>query len=182
MDAGKTPTTANRLVELLIMSAVILFVLFALSMFLANSQLAWPIQKEIERSKIYSASRARVQAAGGWRAIQQVCLNYATNGFKESTSDILYYFRGRRLSTNSLPKALDVIQPMFVQLGRDTNGVPVFQVILSVGHRTGTYPTPYYGIWVLCTNRPDYVPVFGSANRGAQGIVERKGEAIFEAR
>ena len=161
----------------------LLFTLFLVAGFFFSSPIAWPIERSIERSQIYSASRAHVAAAGGWAAVEKACLNYVTNGFGPNEMHNIYYMHGRRFATNSLPQTIDLLQPMFLAMTTDKNGAPIFQVILSCGHRTGGYDTPYYAIWIVCTNRPNYVPDFGTATfKGAKGMVERKGEAIFEAR
>lgn len=162
-------------------AVLLLFVLILLVGVLLNSRIAWPIGRFFERHQICSASRSRVAAAGGWTAVEQACLSYATNGFNPGEHN-LYYISGRRIATNSLPQPIEMLQPMFLDIAKDQNGIPIFQVTLSCGHRTGMYDAPYYAIWIVATNRPDYVPVFGFRFRGAQGLVEKKGNAIFEAR
>jgi len=149
--------------------------------FLPNSTVSWPLERLIERWHIYSTARARVVAAGGWLKVEQAGLNYATNAFNPGEHN-LYYINGHRIATNSLPQSIELLQLMFLDTVKDQNGVPIFQVTLSCGHRTGTYDAPYYAIWVVATNCPNYVPVFGFRFRGAQGLIERKGDSIFEAR
>jgi hypothetical protein len=176
------PSAFWSFLSFIVKGVLLLLVLACLAPFILNSQLAWPIEERIERNHIYSACRARIAAAGGWEAVDQACLSYATNGFNPGGNAGLYYFGGRLVTTNPLPKTIDLLRPEFVEMATDQNGVPVLQLVLSAGHRTGTYDTPYYAIWVICTNRPNYVPVFGSQFRGAHGSIEQKGSAIFEAR
>jgi hypothetical protein len=181
METVRKSNIARRLLGILVKTILALFVIWIVLIFFLSSTLSWPILKTFERKHIYGSSRERVEKAGGWKSVEQACLNFATNGFNPNQHEI-YYLHGRHFSTNTLPKTIELLQPMFLETTKDQNGVPIFQVVLSCGHRTGTYEAPYYGIWVVCTNRPDYVPTFGFHFRGAEGIVERKGDSIFEAR
>jgi hypothetical protein len=181
VDADRKPTLAKRLFGILVKTFLVLIMLCVILGLFLSSTLSWPILKAFEQKKIYAISRNRIEKAGGWKAVEQVCLNFATNEFNPNEPGI-YYLHGNRFSTNSLPQLIELLQPMFLGKTKDQNGVPIFQVILSAGHRTGTYDAPYYGIWVICTNRTDYVPTFGFKFRGAQGIIERHGDFIFEAR
>jgi len=151
--------------------AAILLILFP------NSKIAWPLESLIERRQICSAARARVAAAGGWLKVEQACLNFITNGF-DSSQHALYYSHGKRISTNSLPPIIETLQPMYLRTTSDQNGVHFLEIVLHGIGRTGTYAEPYYGILVVCTNRPDYVPTFW----GGIKTIERKGDLIFEAR
>ena len=83
MDAIKKPTLLRKLVGFFGGSVVVLFVVCLLLTLFLSSSISWPIKRPIERKKIYSASRSRVEKAGGWLLVQQACLNYVTNGFVE---------------------------------------------------------------------------------------------------
>ena len=181
METVKKPIIVQRLFAIFVKTILVLAVVLIVLIFFLSSTLSWPIQKAFERKHIYTSSRERVEKAGGWKSVEQACLNFATNGFNPNQHEI-YYLHGRHFSTNTLPKTIELLQPMFLTITKDQNGVPIFQVTLSCGHRTGTYDAPYYGIWVVCTNLPDYFPTFGFNFRGAPRITERKGDSIFEAR
>jgi len=181
METARKPQIVQRLFGILMKTMLALFVIWFVLFLFLSSTLSWPILRAFERTQIYSSSRERVEKAGGWKSVEQACLNFATNGFNPNQHGP-YYWNGHRFSTNSLPQTIELLQPWLLETTKDQNGFPVFQVILSGGHRTGTYDAPYYGIWVVCTNRPDYAPVFDFHFRGIQGIIERKGDAVFEAR
>jgi hypothetical protein len=181
VDSAKKPNLTEKILSTVVRIFLILFVLYFLLGVFISSSLSWPILRAFERKHIYTSSREQVEKAGGWKSIEQACLNFSTNGFNPNLSGI-YYFHGHHLTTNSLPPTIDLLQPMFIRKENDKNGVSIFQIQLHGIHRTGTFDEPYYGIFVVCTNRSDYVPEFGFRFRGSQGIIERKGDLIFEVR
>lgn len=160
-------------------------ILIAVVLFLAF--VAPPVLERIghwqERKRIYQDSSQRVDKAGGWQAIENASLAFAKNIAPKIYFNQLYFWRGKRLTTNELPATLESLQPHTIEFEPDEHGVPLLRIKLFGIHRTGLYDEPYYGIWVVCTNvSPDYLPQFSGDRAGRAGKIERKGDSIFEAR
>jgi len=103
VDADRKPTLAKRLFGILVKTFLVLIMLCVILGLFLSSTLSWPILKAFEQKKIYAISRNRIEKAGGWKAVEQVCLNFATNEFNPNEPGI-YYLHGNRFSTNSLPQ------------------------------------------------------------------------------
>ncbi len=160
-----------------IVIAVILFWFFVLPPLLG---LIGRIQ---EQRKKYQAALQRVDKAGGWEAIEAACFNFSTNIGPKTFFDQHYFLQGKRLATNALPPALEILQPRQIQLEQGSNGIRTIRLQLFGMHRTGMYDEPYFGIWVVCTNiPPNYLPVIEWREHGMRGLIGRKDHAIFEVR
>jgi len=136
-----------------------------------------------ERKWKYQDARQRVEKAGGWESLKTTSLFFFTNIQSKPYFDEFYFWRGNRHGTNPLPSALETLQPWRIQYLRDSNNIPILSLRLYGIHRTGSYSEPYYAIWVICTNvSTNYVPAMVGDGPGRRGIIERKGDAIFEVR
>ena len=160
-----------------------IFIVLLLFVMVFGSPLLDSINHKVERKRKYQNAIERVEKAGGWKALEMASLGFATNTNPKIYFDEQYFWRGERRNTNSLPPALEILQPWRIEFKLDNNGIPTLRLRLYGIHRTGMYDEPYYGIWVICTNvSPDYVPVIGQHESGMRGLIERKGSAIFEVR
>jgi hypothetical protein len=128
-----------------------------------------------ERKKAYELAHTRIEAAGGWQAIQKSCLEFFTN------SDHGYFIGGGIDSSNS--PVLSKLQPREIYLAPTPDGIPIMRIQLFGRHRTGSFDSPYFGIWVICTNVPtNYILSIDLPKHGMTKIIERKGDLIFEVR
>jgi len=138
---------------------------------------------EQERKHKYENARQRVEIAGGWENIKAASFAFYTNIQSKPYFDEHYFWRGNRQSTNQLPPTLETLQPWRIQYLRDSNNIPILSLRLYGIHRTGTYSEPYYAIWIICTNvSTNYIPAMVGDGPGRRGIIERKGDSIFEVR
>ncbi len=161
---------------------VILVVLFAFIVFVLPPVLE-KIGTQQERKHKYENARQRVEKAGSWENIKAVSLLFYNNIQSKPYFDEHYFWRGNRQNTNPLPTTLEILQPWRIQYLRDSNNIPILSLRLYGIHRTGMYSEPYYAIWVICTNvSTNYVPSMVGDGPGRRGIIERKGDLIFEVR
>jgi hypothetical protein len=116
---------------------------------------AWFVRRD-QRKKV----RERVEAAGGWRALQSAC-----DGIVESNRESWFDWRSYN-NTNTLPPALTALQPMEVWYDppkhvRGSTSESEFSVVhirVFGMHRTGTWAIPYYGLELVSgTNTVHYV-------------------------
>jgi hypothetical protein len=136
-----------------------------------------------ERKWKYQDARQRVEKAGGWESLKSSSLLFFTNVQSKPYFDEFYFWRGKRHGTNPLPSSLETLQPWRIQYLRDSNNIPILSLRLYGIHRTGTYSEPYYAIWIVCTNvSTNYIPSMVGDGPGRRGIIERKGDLIFEVR
>jgi hypothetical protein len=144
-------------------------------------QVTLRMSRSAERKRTYEWGLKRVESAGGWNVLEQACLTLSSNVIAKYNIPVFnfYWFGG---DTNSLPQALQKLGPRAIRLEANKVGVPIMKVQLAGVHRTGYYDAPYYGIWIVCTNLPDYVPIIESHEHGMRGLVTRKGNLVFEVR
>jgi hypothetical protein len=174
-NAGPMMGWLSRVTRRLLLVAAI----FVLAYFILP-WLLWTYSRADERKTKYASARQRIEAAGGWEAVERACLALSTNRDGQARFTGFFYWRGPHATTNSLPPTLGRLQPRWISLNADSDRVPILKVHLYGVGRTGTYPEPYYGIWVVCTNLPDYTPVIQSRGQGMRGLITRKGPMIFE--
>lgn len=177
MDSKEKPKILGFSKDFIILVAVVTSVVF----------FAPPILNKIghqeERKHKYQDARRRVEKAGGWEILKKASLEFFTNIRSKPYFDEFYYWRGERRSTNSLPLVLETLQPWRIQYLKDSNNIPILSLRLYGIHRTGMYSEPYYAIWVICTNvSTNYIPAMVGDGPGRRGLIERKGDSIFEVR
>lgn len=138
---------------------------------------------ERDRKSIYEASLQRVEKTGGWQAIENASLAYVKQlGPSNYFNGPHFYSVDERLTTN-VPAIFNTLQPWTIDYDPDESGIPVLRIKLFGMRRTGRCAQPYYGIWVVCSNVPTgYVPQFSGDMDGRRGLIERKGDLIFEVR
>lgn len=138
------------------------------------------LAKHSERKGIYADGMKRVEAVGGWNVIEKACLTLSSNVIEQQRVAVFYWSRG---NTNPIPAVLEKLKPWDIRLQTNGNHVPIMQVRLAGIHRTGWYDQPYLGIWVVCTNTStDYTPPIERRDHGMRGLIERKGDFVFEVR
>lgn len=119
----------------------------------------WPpafVERREERAKVVE----RVQATGGWAALQRDCetlaAQYPEGGF--------VWYRG---FTNALPPTIAALKPWSViyyspaamRNYPDESQIPVVRIKVFGLHATGGHSTPYFGLEVVCaTNAGSYRP------------------------
>jgi len=149
--------------------------IITLAVLLPGLSLMGSFEKKAERKKIYALAHARIEAAGGWQVVKMACLNLSTNAVNG-------FFTSRGLE-KSLSPVLSKLQPREIYMSPNPDGFPVMRLQLFGVHRTGYFDAPYFGIWVVCTNRPsNYIPPIDLHKHGMAGEIERKGDLIFEVR
>jgi hypothetical protein len=172
------PTMLESLSKVTRISVVVLGGVFVV--FYLLPRVALELTKNSERKKVYADAMERVETAGGWNEIEKVCLTLSSNLIEQRSGAVFYWSRG---ITNPIPAVLEKLRPWDIRLQTNGNHIPVMQVRLAGMHRTGSYDQPYYGIWVVCTNTStDYIPPIERRGHGMRGLIERKGEFIFEAK
>jgi len=168
---NKRPLVRLPFVLLILAGVIVVW----LAVILPGSPLMWSIEKNTERKKIYALAYARIEAAGGWQAVETASLNLSTNAVNG-------FFISRGLD-KSLSPVLFKLQPREIYMSPNPDGVPVMRVQLFGVHRTGYFDAPYFGIWVICTNvSTNYIPPIDQHKHGMAGEIERKGASIFEVR
>lgn len=172
------PTMLESLSRVTRILVVVLAGLFVIVYLLPG--VAYELAKNSERKKIYADGVKRVETAGGWNAIEKACLTLSSNVIEQQRAAVFYWSRG---ITNPIPAVLEKLSPWDIRLQTNGNHIPIVQIRLAGIHRTGGYDQPYYGIWVVCTNiSKDYAPPIERRGHGMRGVIERKGDFIFEVR
>jgi hypothetical protein len=128
---------------------------------------AWIVRRD-QRKKVM----VRVEAAGGWTALQHACDGLVESN-RESRFDWAFY-----RDTNGLPPAIAALQPQEVSFDSSqvvhtsiSDREPVIVHIKIFGiHRSGLRAIPYYGLeFVSGTNADRYTP------RPSEGAVSGNG-------
>jgi len=143
----------------------------------------WPprfIERQTQREKVVQ----RVQAAGGWAALQRDCDALV----KEYHDSAFIWHLG---NTNELPPAIAALHPREVTFyspamvhdsSPDEPQVPVVCIKVFGLHSTGGHSVPYFGLDVVCSTNAGYHPP--SAKGGASGnhydSYRQVTETIFE--
>jgi hypothetical protein len=140
----------------------------------------WPppsVERRGQRQKVLE----RVEAAGGWAAIQRDC-DTLVSQHRDST------FYWHRYDTNALPPALAALNPWEVRFYspsvlrdfKDQPQVAVVRIKIFCMHSTGGHSTPYFGLEVVSgagaetyRPRPSRGGVSGNGYRSYTKVTDR---------
>ena len=154
---------------------VSMLVLFVLARVYFDSDLyrhyKWRQFDKADRLNQHKTVVARVQAAGGWAALQRDCEALVKTN---QDGEFLWY---KFLDTNPLPPAIAAIQPMEVRY--DSPGLlkragfkaqfSIVRINVFGSHRTGGRDIPFFGLEVVCgTNADGYSPLSVVVTNGEQ--------------
>ncbi|MCW5553239.1 MAG: hypothetical protein KIS67_13905 [Verrucomicrobiae bacterium] len=143
----------------------------------------WPppsVERRGQRQKVLE----RVEAAGGWAAIQKDC-DALVEQYRDSA------FAWHRYQTNALPPALAALNPWEVRFYsptvlrdfKDEPQVAVVRIKIFGMHSTGGHSTPYFGLEVVSgagaeTYRPS--PSRGGVSGNGYRSYSRVTDRIYE--
>ena len=152
-------------------AGLLAFVLIAMLLPVSSGP-SWATQRKRQREVV----RERVEAAGGWGALQQECVALFTNGQSE-----FFWPRSGFASASNLPPSIAGLKPREVRAFAGPDGVPVVRIKLFGTHSTGGRSTPYYGLWVLCKPVAEgYIPRMDFGGNTVTGQIVGITNSVFE--
>ena len=152
-------------------AGLLAFVLIAMLLPVSSGP-SWATQRKGQREVV----RERVEAMGGWGALQQECAGLFTNG----QSEFLWPRSGFGAASN-LPPSIAGLKPREVRAYPGPDGVPIVRIKLFGTHYAGGRSTPYYGLWVLCKPLPEgYIPRMDFGGKTVTGQILRITNSVFE--
>lgn len=119
----------------------------------------WP-PKSIEHREQRAKLVERIEAAGGWTALQRDCDTLAA----QYRNSAFVWYRG---NTNALPPTIAALKPWSVIFYsptvlrdyKDESQIPIVHIKVFGLHSTGGHSIPYFGLEVVCaTNAESYHP------------------------
>jgi len=151
----------------------------------------WHQDDVADRVKQHNTLVARIQAAGGWTALQRDC-----DALVKTNQNDAFMWDNWTDRANPLPPAIAALQPMEVMYwspsvlrGRYINTeFSIVRINIISGHpNTGGRATPFFGLEVVCgTNADGYTPhqiigVYGDqAYNGSYHNYEKMTNGIYE--
>ena len=154
--------------------------MFVLYFILPSLLMSWPpdwLERRTQRQKVIE----RVQAAGGWAALQKEC-----DALVEQYRDTAFMWH--RGETNALPPALAALKPWEVRFYsptvlrdfKDEPQVAVVRIKIFGMHSTGGHSTPYFGLEIVSgagaesyRPRPSRGGVSGNGYRSYTTVTDR---------
>ena len=124
----------------------------------------WPplfVERKAQRAKVVE----RIQAAGGWAALQRDC-----DALMAEYHDSAFIWR--RGNKDELPPTIAALNPQsvifysadMVRGSKDFPQIPLVQIKIFGAHSTGGHSIPYFGLEVVCsTNSASYQPLTSQA-------------------
>jgi hypothetical protein len=141
------PTTEQRVLFYLL-AGFVAFVLVAMLLPVSGRSAS---AQRVQQRRI---TRDRVEAAGGWGALQQDCIRLV-----ESDASKSFWNQWSRGSISNLPPSIVALNPRSIRVDLADGGVPMLSMKLFGGHSSGSSDIPYYGLWVVCQPvTQDYTP------------------------
>jgi hypothetical protein len=127
----------------------------------SNTGRPWKVQREEQRRIV----RERVEALGGWDALQLGCADLISRN-------------GSTVSRSNLPPTIAGLHPMEVRVFTGPGGSSNVRIKFFGLYSTGAWGVPYYGLWVVCgsTNPPKLD--FGGNT--VSGVIQRITNSVFE--
>jgi hypothetical protein len=156
----------------------VLLSLVLVYLYIGTTEVGRRFDRMMERRRTYSSGASRVQKAGGWEKIRDACDILATN-----VENSFFHWWPNNGDRRPLSAPLAALQLREIVLLPNSAGVPVMRLSMAGVHRTGNWDSPYYGVWVVCTNAPaDYIPPVDSASAGMRGEVRKVADRVYEVR
>jgi hypothetical protein len=143
----------------------------------------WP-PRSVERREQRTKVVERIQAVGGWAALQKDCDTLVA---QYPDSAFVWY----RHDTNALPPTIAALKPWcviyysptVVRGYKDEPQIPVVRIKVFGIHSTGGHSIPYFGLEVVCgTNAASYQPqpAHGGVSGNHYDSYKRVTDTIYE--
>jgi hypothetical protein len=161
------------LIALSVILLIGLFYYVAIGLFNYFASGGWPPASIVRRDQ-RKVAMERVQAAGGWPALQRACEDLVESN-RETGFDWVHGFWLPSEATNGLPPAIAALQPLEVSFvppkavpgSSDESNFSVVHIKIFGIHRTGRTAIPYFGLdFVYPTNANSYIPRPGGGVSG----------------